>query len=138
MLELYLIGVVLGAWSVLVDSLALNEATEHDLGASGLLRQLRTEELIYREFVRQLLAPVVPEADLVQLSSRQKPNLGLWRDEALLFSLEKHLGKTRSKAVLEILEGMKRVLRSLTVKLKNYKPAAVHACDLKYFYIANV
>jgi len=118
-----LIGVVAGAWSLVADAINLHLATKLSGGASVLLRQFRTEELIFREFVHQLLASDVTEADLVQLSSRQRPNSSLWTDKALHISLERRLGSATSKLVLDTLEDMNSVLTTLKEKLKVENPA---------------
>jgi len=120
-----IIGVVVGAWPAVVDALNLYPATKHGRGANVLLRQFKTEELIFREFAYQLLASDVTEADLEQLSSRQRPNLSLWKDKALHFSIERRLGSETSKLVLDTLEDMNSVLTALKEKLKVENPVLI-------------
>lgn len=111
------IGAVLGVWPVVLKPLALYKATKDGREAAPLLNQLRTEEQVFREFVRLLLASDFSEADLLQLSDRQKPNLGLWKDKALHFTLERRLGHEESKLVLVTLEEMDNILTTLNEKL---------------------
>jgi hypothetical protein len=85
-------------------------------GARLLLNELRTEELVYRDFVKQLLASDVLEADLLQLSDGKRPNLDLWKDKALNCTLERRLGD-KSEFVLKTLEEMKNILEGLNEKL---------------------
>src|SRR5271156_2699676 len=111
------IGVVLGVWPVVLNGLALYKATKDGRGYGLLLNELRTEEIVYREFVQHLLQADVPEADLVQLTDRKRSNVGLWKDQALHFSLERRLGHEKSKIVLETLAEMDKLLASLGEKL---------------------
>jgi hypothetical protein len=111
------IGVVLVAWPVVVNALTLYKATKDGSGYGGLLNELRTEEFVYREFVQLLLQADVPEADLVQLTDRKRSNVGLWKDIALHFSLERRLGRENSKLVLATVVEMDKLLVSLSVKL---------------------
>jgi hypothetical protein len=111
------IGVVLAAWPVVVSSLTKYKATKDGRGYGTLLNELRTEEFVYREFVQHLLQADVPEADLVQLTDRKRPIVGLWKDRALNFSLERRLGHEKSKLVQETLVKMEKLLVSLGEKL---------------------
>jgi hypothetical protein len=110
------IGVVLGVWPVVLNALSVFTATKDGRGARLLLNELRTEELVYREFVKQLLASDVSEADLLQLSDGKRPNLDLWKDKALNCTLERRLGD-KSEFVLKTLEEMKNILEGLNEKL---------------------
>jgi hypothetical protein len=111
------IGVVLGVWPVVLNALAVYKATKDGRGYGLLLNELRTEEIVYREFVQQLLQSDVPESDLVQLTSRKRSNVGLWQDKGLHFGLERRLGLEKSKIVLETLVEMDKLLVSLSDKL---------------------
>jgi hypothetical protein len=112
-----IIGVILGCWPMVVNALSLYKATKDGKAYGLLLNELRTEELVYREFVRHLLQADVPEADLVQLTDRKRSNVGLWKDRALHFSLERRLGQEKSILVLETLVEMNKLLFSLSEKL---------------------
>jgi hypothetical protein len=111
------IGVVLGLWPVVLNALSVFTATKDGRGARLLLNELRTEELVYREFAQQLLASDFSEADLLQLSDRKRSNLVLWKDKALHYTLERRLGD-KSEFVLKTLEEMKNILKSLNEKLE--------------------
>jgi len=111
------IGVVLAIWPVVVNGLAMYKATKDGRAYGTLLNELRTEEFVYREFVQHLLQADVPEADLVQLTDRKRSNVGLWKDRALNFSLERRLGHEKSKLVQETLVKMEKLLVSLGEKL---------------------
>jgi hypothetical protein len=111
------IGEVLAVWPVVVNALSLYKATKDGRAYGLLLNELRTEEQVYSEFVRLLLQADVPEADLVQLTDSKRPNLGLWKDRALHFSIERRLGQEKSKLVTETLLEMDKLLVSLSEKL---------------------
>lgn len=111
------IGVVLGLWPMVANAVALYKATKEGRGSDLLLHQLDTEELIFRDFVHHLLAAEVSEADLIQLSDRNRPNVGLWGDKGLHASLERRLGHDKSKVVLKTLKEMDKLLESLRQKL---------------------
>lgn len=111
------IGVVLGVWPVVVNALTLYKATKDGRGYGLLLNELKTEEVVYREFVKLLLQADVPEADLVQLTDRKRSNVGLWKDRGLHFSLERRIGHEKSKLVLATLVEMDKLLVSLSEKL---------------------
>ena len=111
------IGVVLGVWPVVLNGLALYKATKDGRAHSLLLNELKTEEIVYREFVQHLLQANVPEADLVQLTDRKRSNVGLWKDQALHFRLERRLGEEKSRIVRETLAEMDKLLASLGEKL---------------------
>jgi hypothetical protein len=115
--EFEVIGVVLGLWPEVVNTLALYKATKDGKPYGLLLNELKTEERVYREFVQLLLQADFPEAELVQLTDRRRPNESLWSDIALHFKIEKRLGQDHSKLVLETLMEMKKLLVSLSDKL---------------------
>ena len=108
---------MLGVWPVVLNCLMMYKATKDGRGYGVLLNELKTEEIVYREFVRHLLQADVPEADLVQLTDRKRSNVDLWNDQALHSSLERRLGEEKSKIVLETLVEMDKLLASLGEKL---------------------
>src|SRR5271168_547659 len=111
------IGVLLGVWPVVLNGLTMYKATKDGRGYGLLLNELRVEEIVYREFVQYLLQADVPEADLVQLTDKKRPNVGLWNDRKLHFSLERRLGPEKSRIVRETLAEMDKLLVSLGEKL---------------------
>jgi hypothetical protein len=109
--------VVLGLWPRVGNAVTLYKATKDGKGSDLLLHQLDTEELIFRDFVHHLLAAEVSEGDLIQLSDRNRPNVGLWADKGLHANLERRLGLDKSKVVLKTLKEMDKLLESLRQKL---------------------
>jgi hypothetical protein len=117
---LEVIGLVLSLWPVVVDAVDIYKAMKEGRGADLLRHELDTEEYIFREFVHGLLSSAaVTDADLIQLSDRNRPNTGLWKDRALHSKLEKRLGPERSKIVLKSLVEMDKLLTGLREKLAN-------------------
>jgi hypothetical protein len=114
------IGVVLGVWPLLMNAVDLYKAAKDVRGADLLRTQLDTEEFIFRQFVQNLLSSDVAEAELVQLSDRNRPNTGLWKDKALHSKLETRLGPDRSRIVLSNLVEMDKLLTSLRDKLASH------------------
>ena len=114
------IGVVLGVWPLLINAVALYKATKDGRRAERLRTQLDTEEFIFRQFVHDLLSSDVAEADLMQLSDRNRPNTGLWSDRGLHSKLETRLGPIRSTIVLSSLVEMDKLLTSLRDKLASH------------------
>jgi hypothetical protein len=117
MLGFEIIGVVLGVWPVVMNTVALYKAAKDGRGNDLLIHRLDTEELIFRDFVRHLLASEVSEADLIKLSDRNKPNVDLWKDKTLHYNLEMRLGNDKSKVVLKTIEEMDKLLENLKEKL---------------------
>lgn len=111
------IGIVLSAWHVLLKTLALYKDTKSGRGADLLRYELKTEEIIYMNLVRHLLASGSSEANLIQLSDRYKPNLGLWRDKALNSILQKRLGHEKSEVILKTLREMDGSLTCINDRL---------------------
>ena len=98
---------------MVVNTIDIYKAMKDSRGAYLLRHELDTEECIFRGFVYDLLSSAVTDADLIQLSDRNRPNTGLWRDRALHSKLEKRLGPERSKIVLKSLVEMDKLLTSL-------------------------
>lgn len=102
---------------MVMNAVDLYKAAKGGRGADLLIHKLDTEEFIFRRFVRDLLSSDVSDSDLIQLSDRNRPNAGLWRDKALHSKLERRLGLETSKLVLTTLIEMDKLLTSLREKL---------------------
>jgi hypothetical protein len=119
-----IVGLVLAAWPVVVNSVSLCKATMGRRGADSLRTQLDTEEFIFRQFVHDLLSSDVADADLVQISDSNKPNTSFWKNRVLHSKLEARLGPDGTKIVLSSLEEMGKLLTSLRDKF-----ASINAAD---------
>jgi hypothetical protein len=112
------IGVIMGMWPDIKKAVAEYKATEHDMEADMLRDELDTEELIFKQFLHALFSSDVADADLVQLIDIYKPNVGLWRDQALHSKIERRLGADRSRILSVALEEIEILLFSLRDKLE--------------------
>lgn len=109
-----IVGVVLAVWPLVINGIQLYKSCRAGQGWGLLLTEFKTEGIIYTEFVCHLLASDVSEADLRQLTTRSKPNQGLWRDKKLNDGLKERLGVDKSDVVISTLEEMDKLLTSLT------------------------
>lgn len=111
------VGVILGAWPLIMRAVDIYKATKDGRGAERLRLELDTEEVIFREFLHALLSSNVSDADLVQLSvqlnDRSKPNADLWKDRALQSKLERRLGPNKTRVTLSSLVEIEKLLASL-------------------------
>lgn len=111
------IGVILGAWPVIMHAVDMYKAMKDHRGAERLRLELDTEEVIFSEFLHALLSSDVSDADLVKLSAqlndRSKPNTDLWKDRVLQSKLEKRLGPGKTRVTLSSLVEMDKLLTSL-------------------------
>jgi len=119
------IGVVLGAYPLIVHVLQLYKGAKNGQDWELLYDEFRVEEIIYVECVRHLLASDTSEADLLQLSTRDKPNQALWKDPALGRSLHSRLGDEKSPMVLKTLREMDNLLTTLNEKLESHAISTV-------------
>lgn len=119
------IGLILAVWPLVVNGLQLYKAAKNGQGWDLLCDEFRVEEFLYIDCVRHLLAADVSEGDLLQLTSRDKPNQHLWNDPVLHKSLEKRLGRERTTMVLKTLQEMDTILSSLAEKFTVHENTAV-------------
>lgn len=110
------IGVVLGAYPLIVHGLQLYKGAKNGQDWEPLYDEFRTEEIIYIECVRHLLAADISEADLLRLSTRDEPSQTMWKDPALDRSIRNRLGDERSLMVLKTLQEMDKLLTTLSEK----------------------
>ena len=115
------IGVVLGVWPLVVNTLQLYKSAKNGQGWEVLLDEVKTEETIYIDCVRLLLASDTSEADLMQLTSWEKPNQHLWKDPSLQRSLQKRLGKEKSTLVLKTLGQMDALLTTMSEEINKHE-----------------
>ena len=112
-----IIGVILGVYPLIVDALALYKATKAGKGAAALTRNLKTESIIFGEFVYNLLAPNVSLDELTRLKDPRSPDLELWKDATLHAHFKDRLGPKKAGVVVEILREIHALLKSLELEL---------------------
>lgn len=112
------VGIILGAWPIVVNAMNAYKLTKNGKGISLLLHELQVEEMIYSEFVHHLLeSDISDQAVLLKLSDKTNPDLELWKKKTLHDSLKRRLGEKKSTLVFQKLEEMKKLLASLNEKL---------------------
>lgn len=112
-----IIGVILGAYPLIIRALDAYKATRGDRGAVSLARNLKTEEIIFEEFVHHLVAPNVSETDLVRLTTSTSPDLALWNNDTLQADMKARLGSDKAENVVGILQEIQELLDSLRQEL---------------------
>ena len=98
--------------------------------ARSLHRKLNNERAIYAEFFHRLMAPYVPAGDITEfLTDPEKHALNL-QDVHLKAHMSQRLGAEILALVLETLEEMNILLKSITSELKNMTTGTVLSlCD---------
>ncbi|KAL9609699.1 MAG: hypothetical protein Q9167_005549 [Letrouitia subvulpina] len=119
-------GIILGLYPVIITALDVYKATKGGKGALSLARNLKTEEIIFGEFVHHLVAPNVSKADLVRLKISASPDLALWTNKTLQADMRARLGAEKANNVVEILKEIHELLISLQEELA----PSVHGVEL--------
>jgi hypothetical protein len=118
------IGLILGVWPLLLNSLQLYKTAKNGSDWDLIVDEFRTEEIIYEECVRHLLSDT-SEVDLLELGNKDKPNQALWNDAGLHGRLHNRLGHEKASIVLKTLQDMEIILMRLHQKLKRQETAHV-------------
>jgi len=100
-------------------AISVYKATKSGRPAAALTRRLKTEEAIYHQFIHKLLAPNVAEDEIQKLLNQDSPDLQRWKDDSLNKKIRERLGNKRADIILESLEEMEKILRSLNAELSN-------------------
>ena len=111
-------GLLLGLYPIVVDAVNVYKATKTGRAATSLIRKLKIEEVIYRQFVYKLLAPNVQGDDVYRLNLNQEPP-DLGQAELLNQKLRIRLGSETADLVLEILREIESLLRDLNAELSS-------------------
>ncbi|KAL8941509.1 MAG: hypothetical protein Q9216_002191 [Gyalolechia sp. 2 TL-2023] len=112
-----IVGVILGAYPVIISLLEAYKATKGGKGAVSLARNLKTEEIIFGEFVHHLVAPNVSGPDLARLTSKVASNSAPWGNATLQNDMRTRLGSVKADNVIEILGEIQELLDSLQQEL---------------------
>lgn len=111
-----IVGVILGAYPLIISALDAYKATRGGKGAVSLARNLKTEEIIFGEFVHHLLAPNVSGTDLTRLTTTASGAIP-WNDATLQAALRARLGNVKADNVIETLSEIQDLLISLEHEL---------------------
>lgn len=110
-------GLIIGAYPIIMTLLAAIKETKTGRGARRLAWDLEVESAIFGDFVFNLLAPNVAEADLARLTDPNNPDLELWNGAVLQMKLKSRLGDEKAKIVVETLQEMMELLSLLQNEL---------------------
>jgi hypothetical protein len=115
-----IVGLLLGLYPLVVDAVNVYKATKTSRAATSLIRKLKIEEVIYRQFVYKLVAPNIQGADIYRFTLNQEPpGLGPWQNVAMNQKLRIRLGPETADFVLDILREIERLLKDLNADLSN-------------------
>lgn len=104
-------GLILGSYPLLVTAVAVYNETKSGKGARRLVLNLKTQEAIFHNSIRRLLAPpIISEADSARLTDPAHPDLDLWKDTKLKEKLKARLGRENASIVVEILGEIYKLL----------------------------
>jgi hypothetical protein len=112
------IGVVLGVYPVVVN--IYQGLRKSNQGVEALIRGLKTEEIIYNEWVSHLLGPNVSEAELFRLKATRgssTEDLAGWHDFHLQTNLTARLGFAKAAHILTSVREINQLLESMRVDL---------------------
>lgn len=105
------VGLLLGLYPVVIQAVDVYKATKSGRAAASMLRKLKTEEVIYHQFVQKLLALNVQDDD--------PSNLEPWKSVTLSQNLRDRLGPKIANPILQILGEIDVLLKDLNTKLQN-------------------
>lgn len=112
------VGLILGLYPIIEAVLHTYKSTKGGKGARTLARDLKVENVIFCEFVHHLLAPNVPEADLVRLANPDSLDATSWRSTELTVNMQNRLGLNKAQLIVEILHEINRILIYLEQQLR--------------------
>jgi hypothetical protein len=112
-------GLLLGLYPIVIDAVNLYKATKTGRAAASLIRKLKTESMIYSQFVRKLLAPNVPDEEIDRFLKQEPPDLNRWQAVMLDQKLRCRLGPETANLILEILREIEMLLKDLKTELSS-------------------
>ncbi len=111
------VGVIMAAYPFLLGALDIYKATRGGKGAISLARQLKTEEIIFEEFVFHLIAPSVADTTAVRYMTSTPSDLALWKNDTLQSDMRHRLGQAKSDNLIAILGEIQELLSWLQKEL---------------------
>ena len=112
------VGLILAIYPVIGTTINAYKAVKSgNTRTASLTKWLNTEQSLFALFVHKLLAPNVSEAELVILQDPKCSSIELWKDPDLQEKLMDRLGSYIAEIVIETLEEVNELLRSLQHEL---------------------
>lgn len=112
-------GLLLGVYPIVLGAINVYKATKSGRAAAVLIRRLKTEEVVYRQFVQKLLISNVSQEQVQKLLDRKSPDMKSWKDSTLNRKLGDRLGSDKADLILEILREMDKLLKDLNTEFSN-------------------
>jgi hypothetical protein len=109
---LEVLGLILGIYPVIGNVLSIHRALKSG-GAKRFFRILEVEQVIFSEFVHNLLASELSETDLALLRDGNPSELDIWKNKDLLSKVNRRLGPKTSELVLSTLHDINELLQKL-------------------------
>lgn len=109
------VGLVLALYPLVVHALrATNKAVKSGVDVSHMVQRLKTEQIIYNEFVQHLVGSSVSEAERARINSTSpRQEDGCWGDPELQADLKMRLGWEKMQNILTIVENIHKLLESI-------------------------
>ena len=107
------LGLILGVYPVIGNVLSAYRATKRGGAAKRFLRSLEVEQVIFGEFVHNLLSSELSETDLALLRDEDPSDLDIWKNKDLLLKVKRRLGPRTSELVLTTLHDINELLKTL-------------------------
>lgn len=115
---LEVLGFILNVYPVIIDSLNTHRAIRRGV-AKHFLRSLEVEQLVFGQFVHNLLASELSETDLALLRDEKPCELEIWKNEDQLSKVGRRLGPKRSETILNTLRDITGVLKTLRKEIND-------------------
>ena len=122
-----IVGLVLAIYPVIGTAIQTYKTVKSGSSrVASLAKWLRVEQSLFGKFVHDLLAPNVSEAELVILKDPKSSNIELWKNPTLQTKLEHRLGSEIAEVVIETLQEVNQLLRSLHDELSSSNQRPEH------------
>lgn len=113
------LGLILGVYPVIGNILNVYRATKRGNVPKRFLRSLEIEQVIFSEFVHNLLASELSETDLALLRDGDPSDLDIWKNKDLLSKVGRRLGPKTSELVLSTLQDINELLKALRKEISS-------------------
>lgn len=129
---------VLGVFPVLISAVKIAVKGRVAPSVSSWARKLRTEEVLFHQFVSHLLAPDVSDGDIQRLlGNGSSPDLDAWKDPRLEAALLKKLGNNKAGNMMEILGEIRKLLLDLSGEIGKVNNATVRIQSVQLLHSTN-
>jgi hypothetical protein len=112
------VGLVLSLYTVVVDAWQARKAAKSGVEVNQMIQRLKTEQIIYNEFIQHLVGSSISEAQRARLNTvNPGEGVGLWDDHVLQSDLKRRLGFEKMQNVLTIVSNIQELLEAMREEL---------------------